>query len=67
LLFQESNISNYSPKKDQYHICCSYKTGNISEAAWLQHDEQKKEVRKEKEKDKEEAQMELDNVFTMDL
>ncbi|XP_069673203.1 uncharacterized protein [Periplaneta americana] len=67
LLFQESNISIYSSKKDQCDICCSYKTGNISEAAWLQHDEKKKEARKEKEKDKEDAQMELSNVFTMDL
>ncbi|KAJ4437566.1 hypothetical protein ANN_17711 [Periplaneta americana] len=65
--FSRKVTSAFSPKKDQCHICCSYKTGNISEAAWLQHDEQKKETRKEKEKDKEDAQMELGNVFTMDL
>ena len=41
-VFQEMNISLFSPRKDQYDTCCSFKAGNISKATWKKHVKKKR-------------------------
>lgn len=62
-VFEEMNLSLFSPKKDQCDVCVGYETKNISEEIYQQHVLKKEEARNEKQKDKESA----DKVFTMDL
>lgn len=62
-IFEELNLSLFSPKKDEWDICVAYRTPNVSEEIYQQHRPKKDEARNEKEKDKES----LNQVFTMDL
>lgn len=62
-LFEELNLSLFIPKKDQCDVCTSFKTTNISEENYLQHQKRKEDARNEKEKDKVEAK----HVYCMDL
>lgn len=62
-IFEESNLSLFSPKKDECDICVGHRTQNISEVIYQEHRAKKDEARNEKEKDKES----LNKVFTMDL
>lgn len=65
-IFEELNISLYTPKKDLCDVCEAYKTQNLSEEKYLEHQTLKQEARKEKEKDKSATDLKV-NVYAMDL
>ena len=60
-MFEEMNLSLFSPRKDQCDTCSAYKTNNLSEEE--NHLHIKKKDGKAKEIDKEEKKW----VFTIDL
>nr|CAH7752722.1 unnamed protein product [Callosobruchus chinensis] len=62
-IFEESNLSLFSPKKDECDICVGHRTQNVSEEIYQEHIAKKDQARNEKEKDK----GSLNKVFTMDL
>lgn len=67
-VFDELNLSLFSPKKDQCDTCCSYKVGNIAEEEYRSHIKKKDMARSEKVRDKERArQLDDVHVFTQDL
>jgi len=66
-VFEEQNLSLFSPKKDQCDTCCSYQVGNISEEEWNMHQTKKREARSEKEQDKIDAIAGKCYALTMDL
>lgn len=63
IMFDEMNLSLFSPKKDMCDLCCSYRAGNASEDVYISHIQAKDAAREEKGKDKIEAKF----VFTIDL
>lgn len=65
-VFENLNLSLYSPKKDQCDTCCSYKAGNISDTEYQLHLIRKTEAQSQKEKDKAKNDASI-AVFTMDL
>nr|CAH7716532.1 unnamed protein product [Callosobruchus chinensis] len=62
-IFEESNLSLFSPKKDECDICVGHRTQNVSEEIYQEHIAKKDQARNEKEKDK----GSLNKAFTMDL
>ena len=62
-IFNDLNLSLFSPKKDQCDICCAHESGNYSTEEYELHQCRKELARLEKQKDK----VEKKNVFTMDL
>jgi len=66
-IFNEKNLSLFSPKKDQCDLCCGHKTGNINDEEWHKHIENKNRSREEKHIDKEKGLSDEIFVFTMDL
>lgn len=63
MVFEELNLSLYIPKKDQCDVCTNYKTKNLAEEVFLEHQKRKEDARKEKERDK----MEAKHVYCVDL
>lgn len=61
------NIGLYKPKKDQCDLCFSYKNGNIDEATYNQHVNNKNKARLEKETDKDKALKNEINAYTLDV
>lgn len=51
-IFEEMNLSIFSPRKDQCDLCCSYKVGNVPKEVWDDHISEKNRARSEKENDK---------------
>ena len=67
-VFREKNMSLFKPKKDQCDLCCSFETGNATEAEYNEHIKMKEEARVEKNKDKELAMTDDEvKVITVDL
>ncbi|KAK9870199.1 uncharacterized protein LOC115884776 isoform X2 [Sitophilus oryzae] len=66
-LFLKLNLSLFHPKKDQCDVCCSHKTGNITDEEYAQHVLKKDRARKEKDTDKGIAQSGACHVFTQDV
>ena len=62
-VFYESNLSLFSPKKDQCDLCCSYEADNLPESEYSLHVDRKNEAREAKSLDKSGPA----RVFTMDL
>lgn len=62
-MFEDLNLSLFSPKKDECDICVGYKTKNIDNIQYTEHITRKEQARKEKEEDKNSN----NKVFTMDL
>lgn len=52
LVFEELNLSMFSPRKDQCDLCCSFEAGNISQEVYDHHIKEKDLARIEKETDK---------------
>lgn len=52
-VFDEMNLSLYTPKKDQCDKCCEYECGNITEDVYRQHMQRKEDARQAKAEDKE--------------
>lgn len=50
MVFEELNLSLYIPKKDQCDVCTNYKTKNLAEEVFLEHQKRKEDARKEKER-----------------
>lgn len=63
-MFDDLNLSLFTPKKDQCDICMSYTTNNLDEVTCKNHLTKKDEALAEKESDK---SSENKIVFTMDL
>lgn len=66
-IFNEKNLSLFSPKKDQCDLCCGHQTGNINDEEWNKHIDDKNRSREEKQVDKEKGLLDEIIVFTMDL
>ncbi|CAB3224987.1 unnamed protein product [Arctia plantaginis] len=66
-LFLKFNLSLFHPKKDQCDVCCSHKTGNITDEEYAHHVLKKDRARKEKDTDKGIAQSGACHVFTQDV
>lgn len=66
-VFQEQNLSLFSPRKDQCDLCCAHQAGNLAEEDYVKHIEGKNRARTEKNQDKEKAASNLAHVFTQDL
>ena len=64
-IFEELNLSLYTPKKDLCDTCEAYKTKNITEEKYVIHQTLKGEARDEKNKDKFSDDTNL--VYAMDL
>lgn len=66
-IFLKLNLSLFHPKKDQCDVCCSHKTGNITDEEHAEHVLKKDRARKEKDTDKGIAQSGACHVFTQDV
>ena len=66
-VLKDENIALFQPKKDACDLCCSYKTGNITEQEYQQHVSWKDLARKEKALDKIAAKNGTIHVITADL
>ena len=67
-VFENMNLSLYSPKKDQCDICVMHKLGHLSDVDYQAHQLKKEEARAEKTRDKDDASRDITKlVFTMDL
>ena len=66
-VLQDENIGLFQPKKDACDLCCSYKTGNITEQEYQQHVSRKDLARKEKALDKIAAKNGTIHVITANL
>lgn len=62
-VFEEMNLSIFSPKKDECDLCVGYRTKNIQQEEYDIHILKKEEARSEKDKDKDSH----NRVFTVDL
>lgn len=67
LVFEELNLSIFSPQKDQCYTCCSFKAGNISSDVYNLHIQEKDIARKAKEIDKQLAIEGKIHCLTCDL
>ena len=65
-VLKDENIALFQPKKDACDLCCSYKTGNITEQEYQQHVSRKDLARKEKALDKVAAKNGTIHVITVD-
>lgn len=63
-MFEDMNLSLFSPKKDECDVCVAFRTKNLDEEAYQIHLTKKQEARDEKTKDK---SAEDNKVFTMDM
>lgn len=52
MVFDDLNLSLFSPRKDQCDLCCSFKAGNVAREIYDDHVKEKDLARKEKESDK---------------
>lgn len=66
-VFNEKNLSIFSPKKDQCDLCCQYKVNNLPEEEYQNHISRKNQAREEKTKDKLSAEAGECHVFSCDL
>ncbi|CAL8079781.1 unnamed protein product [Orchesella dallaii] len=66
-LFGEMNISLYHPKKDKCDTCCSYESGNMTQADYEEHVARKTEARDEKANDTQKAMDGDAHVIVMDV
>lgn len=66
-IFMKLNLSLFHPKKDQCDVCCSHKTGNLTDEKYAKHIMKKNQARNEKETDKLDAQSGACHVFTQDV
>ena len=66
-VLKDENIALFQPKKDACDLCCSYKTGNITEQEYQQHVLRKDLARKEKALGKIAAKNGTIHVITADL
>ncbi|CAG4954258.1 unnamed protein product [Parnassius apollo] len=67
-VFDELNLSLFTPKKDQCDTCCSHKVGNITDDKYNAHIRLKDMARNKKLRDKDRAQQFGDiHIFTHDL
>lgn len=64
-VFDDLNLSLFSPKKDRCDLCCSYEAGNLEEERYQHHIFAKNKARKAKQDDKNSTGN--SRVFTMDL
>ncbi|CAH2090939.1 unnamed protein product [Euphydryas editha] len=55
-VFDELNLSLFTPKKDQFDTCCSHKVGNITDDIYNRHIRSKNMARNKKAMDKDRAQ-----------
>ena len=51
LVFKLIKLSFYSPKRDQYDLCMSYKVGNVREEDYQRHQDKKNAARDAKKQD----------------
>ncbi|KAK6184510.1 hypothetical protein SNE40_006975 [Patella caerulea] len=67
-IFDELNLSLFSPKKDQCDICTAYEVKNVSEEVYTKHIQKKESAREEKQRDRDRALQDKSLiVLTLDL
>lgn len=68
-IFEEMNLSLFTPKKDKCDVCTAYeyKSGNVTEEEYIEHRKCKDEARSEKEADKLKGIDGKFHVFTQDV